>query len=203
MNISQFSYPQADAKEKYRALLASDLATPLNRTRKRVYYALSKGNKVIDMYTAIEQAGLNGLKEPRIAVCRADAEICYFHYSQFYQNGWKATGGGIFSMRDSRWRIDRSPNVEPVRLPEKTYPELVGDSLRHGEMLKTAVPQVPQEYMPRGALSNYYVLWEVDKWTREPPRDPFLLRRLSKNLFEVLAEWDLTDLEWAIARGAI
>ena len=199
MNITAFEIPKVEAKEKYKQLLDSDLKTPLNLTRKRVYYALSKGNKVIDIYTAMEQAGLNVLKEPRIAICRADAAICYFHPDLVWRGGSHVrTGGGIFSKENSTWRLTKR---EPIRLTAKTFPDMVGDT--QTSTLKTVVPQIPQEHMPKSALHNYYILWEVDKWVKEPPRDPFLLRRLSKNLFEILAEWDLTELEWSIARGAI
>ena len=40
--------------------------------------------------------------------------------------------------------------------------------------------------------------WEVDKWTEQPEpsyADPVLLRRINDQFFELLAQWDLTDLE--------
>jgi len=44
---------------------------------------------------------------------------------------------------------------------------------------------------------------EVEKWKPLPPKDPILLKRLTPNLFGVLATWDLTNLERAIIRGRI
>lgn len=45
--------------------------------------------------------------------------------------------------------------------------------------------------------------WEVEKWKPVPPRDPILVKRLTPNLFGVLATWNLTELERAIIRGRI
>ncbi len=58
-----------------------------------------------------------------------------------------------------------------------------------------------QRLLPKGSNENYYVLWEVDHWTREPPRDPYLLRRITDNMFVVIAAWNLTDLERAVIKG--
>jgi hypothetical protein len=197
LNIKTITLQQGEARQKYRQLLASNIETPLNRTRKRVYHSLSRGKKIIDVYTAIEQAGLNELKQPRIAICRADAERCYFYPSTRW-NGrdTELTFGGTFTQISTRWQNGRHNRKERVEIPDGSFPTLTD------KILSTSVPQIPQEHMPGAALKNYYILWEVEHWTEHVARDPLLLRRLSKNLFEVLAEWELTELEWAIARGA-
>lgn len=73
----------------------------------------------------------------------------------------------------------------------------------------TDVPMIPpevREKVGKTALVHrpeYYILWEVEKWETEkqkpvPPADPFLLQPLGDmptDLFAVVAEWDLTDLE--------
>lgn len=46
-------------------------------------------------------------------------------------------------------------------------------------------------------------LLNVEKWKPVPPRDPILVKRLTPNLFGVLATWDLTKLERAVIRGRI
>jgi hypothetical protein len=66
----------------------------------------------------------------------------------------------------------------------------------------TKVPIIPAELMPEGSLTNYYVLWEVKEWEELPePKDPYLLKRISENLFVVLGAWEITDLERAIIGG--
>lgn len=49
----------------------------------------------------------------------------------------------------------------------------------------------------------FFVLWEVQRWESVPPVDPLLLRRLTNNLFSVLAEWNLSPVEQAIIRGTL
>ena len=68
------------------------------------------------------------------------------------------------------------------------------------------VPMVPADVRPKGALSNFFVLWEVQAWASraqvmQPDRDPYLLKHLAGDLYAVVAEWELTDLERAIMTG--
>ncbi|KKL76663.1 hypothetical protein LCGC14_2042670 [marine sediment metagenome] len=56
--------------------------------------------------------------------------------------------------------------------------------------------------MPEGDLKNYYILWEVKLWEILPEvKDPFLLKRISQNMFVILGAWDITELERAIIEG--
>ena len=56
---------------------------------------------------------------------------------------------------------------------------------------------MPIHLRPKRGLANYHVLWEAE-WTPSPPRDPFLLRRIGKaDLWLVVAQWDLTEVERA------
>ena len=67
---------------------------------------------------------------------------------------------------------------------------------------KTGVPIIPAKFMPKGNLENYYILWEVKEWEEVPPaRDPLLLKRLTENMFVILAAWDVTPLEQSIIKG--
>jgi len=195
MQLATYNIPKEEARQQWQALLTSQNETPLNLARKRVYHAMSKEQRVLDIYTAMEQAGQNELLEPRIAICRADAKTCYFY-------PWQR-GAGTFSGESSPWNL-RNMKKEPVRFAAGTFKPFLASNATNGfSSLSTPVPQIPAEHVPKGALKNYYILWEVDNWTQQVTRDPLLLRRLSKNMFTILAEWNLSDLEWSIARGAI
>jgi hypothetical protein len=68
------------------------------------------------------------------------------------------------------------------------------------------IPMIPADVRPRDALENCYVLWEVEHWADRPiratpDRDPYLLKHLAGDLYAVIAEWDLTELERAIMQG--
>jgi hypothetical protein len=67
-------------------------------------------------------------------------------------------------------------------------------------MLSAPAPIIPAKYAHL-ITSGRYILWEVEKWTPEPPKDPLILRRITANLFAIEARWNLTKLERAIVRG--
>jgi hypothetical protein len=65
------------------------------------------------------------------------------------------------------------------------------------------VPSAQYQLLPpsikpsEASLKHYHILWEAE-WENAPPVDPYLLRRISANLFVVIASWDLTPLERAV-----
>ena len=69
--------------------------------------------------------------------------------------------------------------------------------------ISAPTPVIPAEIMPDGKLENYYILWEVEEWKPVPPKDPILLKRISPNLFAVIATWNLTKIEQAVMKGHI
>lgn len=66
------------------------------------------------------------------------------------------------------------------------------------------VPIVPPTVRKGHAdLSRYFTLWEVEQWADQriraaADRDPYLLQRLGGDLYAVVGEWDLTELERAV-----
>lgn len=123
--------------------------------------------------------------------------------------------GGIFYNNEKTTNQIKLPaNVlvkEWAKFTEEEYNKLPmwnRDWIKN-KLIKTKVPVVPAQFLPRGKLDNYYILWEVEDWENIPPRkdpipprkDPILLKRISNNLFAVLAVWKLTKLEQSIIRG--
>ena len=167
---------------------------------KQAYYHASKGRKIIDIYQAIQNSGLNKEGWPQLAICRADGTECCFRR--------RAKGAGIFHHEPlSGWD---NGNRNSVLLPESCFMDLpVSDHWdRAKDQRYATIPTIPAKYYPQGTLERYYILWEVEQWHEKsqipiPPIDPFLLKRLSPNLFVVLAEWDLTPLERAVIKGAV
>jgi len=162
----------------------------------QMYECLShmrRGRKLLDVFEAIKKAGLNEKQEPRLAIARADFKRVYFHKQD--------DGRGFYSDSVSTygWRKDKI-----VDLPENTFDDWMRDengySIKEPRRLETKVPIIPPQFLPRGKLSNYFVLWEVKDW-KAVPKDPILLKRLTNNLFAVLAVWNLTPLEQAIIKG--
>lgn len=194
---------QEEAKEeylKYREAI-KDRKEQQYEEIKKVYLALSKGHKVIDIFDAFKRTGVNKDGEPKLAICRADSKSTQFRKQEF--------GSGTFSKdNDSEWL------KESVVLPSGTFDDWTRRTDTQGnpstnswdiirQKIQTGVPIIPAHLLPNGQLENYYILWEVKDWqeTIPPKRDPFLLKRISTNLFSVLAEWDVTDIERAVLRG--
>jgi hypothetical protein len=138
----------------------------------RILRAIAKGKKVISVVKAIQKAGLNERHLPRLAVGRADAasiECVTYNEGACFRQG----------NRCSRWYID---------VP------MAGVSYRRAS---TATPRIPPQHRPpENKLSDYWLLWEAS-WTEIDP-DPYLLRRIGKDAWIVLAAWELTPVEIAV-----
>ena len=166
---------------------------------KEAYYHASKGRKIIDIYQAMQNAGVNKDGWPQLAICRADGKEGMFRR--------RAKGAGLFHHEHLR-RWDTGTRFS-VLLPEGCFMDLPVDEWnREKDQRYATIPTIPAKYYPKGKLEKYYILWEVEEWYEKsqipvPPIDPFLLKRLSPNLFVVLAEWDLTPLERAVIKGAV
>ena len=212
MEVEQLAIPKKKAEEEYEALKQVFKQHNTFRTQDQIYKDMQKvyghlqhGKKVIDIYEAFKRIGLNEDSDPKLAIVRADAKICW---------GWKFIEGSIrFSMKQiERWDKTRK-NDGDIRLPNGTFQWQPLDTakrmddwnIKH-QQIKTVVPIIPPQILideVRYLLPNYYILWEVEKWQPIPPKDPILLKQLTPNLFGVLATWNLTELERAIIRGRI
>lgn len=152
------------------------------------YRAASRGLPVIDLPRSVASAGFHDNSLPRMAVIRADATECFARWSG---------NDLIFADRDD-WAVNRGALVgqHSVRVP------VAGDEMPSRVARKTwtagrtMVPIVPPRHRPRpNRLRRCHILWEVESWTWVPPEDPALLRHIRGNLWAVLAQWDLTELE--------
>jgi hypothetical protein len=151
------------------------------------YRAAARGLPVISLQRTITAGGWHDNGFPRIAVIRAGAQECFAHWSG---------SDVIFADRDDR-NANRGAlvGVHSVRVP------IPGDdrpAWRPGswQAASTIVPLIPPRFRPRPRrLRHCHILWEVEEWTRVPPRDPALLRHIRGDLWAVLAVWDLSELE--------
>lgn len=151
------------------------------------YRAAARGLQVISLPRTVAAGGWHDNGMPRIAIVRADAAEVFarWHYTDL-----------VFADRDDL-NVNRGALVgkHSVRV---TVP---GDDLpprRHSrwQAATTIVPLIPPRHRPKPRrLRNCHILWEVESWTRVPPRDPALLRHIRGDLWAVLALWDLTELE--------
>lgn len=173
-------YESVLARERH----ATDTAIAL------AYRAAKAGRPIISLVDTIAAGGYHDNGFPRIAVCRADARECYVHYDT-----WRARqreqGAFIFADAPSRLNYGAAVGAHTVRV------------VSHGDVPRRTtwqahcrLPLIPPDMRPkRPRLSRFHVLWEVESWTPEPPRDPALIRHVQGDLWVVHGVWELTELE--------
>ena len=197
MNVPVIEMPVEEARTEWRRYVDALKGRVSAEERKmledfrRCYNQLKNGRKLVDVFKAIKKGGLNEHYEPRIAIAPADSEHIYFHRRE-------AETWGAFSTTNSTWRMRQHARV--VGLPEGTFTAKEGG---YSDTLEAPVPIIPALYRPSPITKEHFVLWEVEAWENVPPSDPWLLKRLTENLFVVLAGWDLTDLEKSVMAGRI
>ncbi len=158
----------------------------LYKDMKKVYYQLYRGKKVIDIHKVMKLTGTHPNGHPKIAIVRADQKKVY---CQLLPNG-----DAVFSSRE-KWQWERitKEDVRTVGLPPRQ------SAIR----LSAPVPIIPPKHMPDKMGDDYFILWEVDTWTMEPPVDPYLLRRITDSIFVIVAAWDLTEVERSIMKARL
>ncbi|HEY2596961.1 MAG TPA: hypothetical protein VGJ79_00620 [Candidatus Dormibacteraeota bacterium] len=163
-------------------------STPIDREVQRVYEAIAKKKIVVQALASIVKAGLGEDGLPKLAIVRADSEKCHLQL--------RGDGGARFS-KDG-WAPDRNRRTY-IDLPPGSFPA----SNRRFNHYEALTPLVPIHIRPQRALENYHILFEAE-WSRVVPKDPLLLRRLSKgDLWVVIGAWDLTDVERAVLAGRL
>lgn len=198
MNITTIEMPIAEAKQayaKYRTAVRKKYgslaaAREADAALVRAYRALAKGQQVLDVVAVMRELGLNSDGLPVVAIARADVKWCACRVLN--------NGSAVFREEDSGHWNDWSARKTQgdVGIPRGTFTG-IGTYSKEG---RSMVPEVPIHLHPEHGLGGYHILWEAT-WEPMPPGDPLLLKRLSGDLFAVLAQWDLTPIEQAILRG--
>jgi hypothetical protein len=157
------------------------------------YRYLAKGIKVLNIIDALRQGGVDRQKLPRLAICRANAEYCYFKRAHWNTDTHvlAATCDAIHAQHYTRQR---------VTMPASLFPTAASDHSLRTEA-QALVPIIPPQFRPADNLFNYHILWEAD-W-EVAPVDPVLLKHIAGPLYAILAQWDLTDLERAVIEGRL
>jgi len=215
MQVEQIVIPQEEAKKQVQLLREvfkrnhQLKGEPALKDMQRVYGHMQKhSGAVIDLWEAFKKIKLDEKGNPKIAICRADYKQCQIFKRR---NGSALFIGGVHG-----WEPRNAPRqiYGDIEIPQNTFnwtrPNMNEFIAYNNEIIektaKTIVPLIPPSILideVKHALKNYFILWEVEKWEPIPPRDPMLLKRLTPNLFAVLATWDLTELERALIRGRL
>ena len=203
--LSEATFPRVsrvEAKKKQRqyeeAARSKDADPSIYGQLAHVYKQLSMGRTVISLTKAMEVAGVRDNGLPVLAVGNADAKWVWFVWDAGmirddpYGCCWEHPGVAFVSDHaiNPGWNI-RNPKGEKrggtIRFLRTFFP------VRPEGNPRARVPVIPPEHRPKGRLWNYHILWEANWETA--PRDPVLLRRISREHFVVMAQWDLTEVE--------
>lgn len=151
----------------------------------RIYRQIARGRKVISIQSAMAAAGLDELGRPKLALCRADQREVRVNVRR--QNIIGSSGP---STRINFKGINQGGNgidiIVPIDPPQQPW-------------ARAALPRIPPQHRPAKNLDQYHILWEAE-WTALPD-DPYLLKRIGKDAWIVLAAWDLTDVELSVLRA--
>lgn len=168
------------------------------------YQALAEGKKLIHLDGAIRAGGYHTSGYPKLAVARAYRERVRFRWRNTEQLA-------SYDSRESTWSSPRRGN--PGTLIRRVYMQREPNVQRGGGYVSldgwAQVPLLPAEHRPlRGQLRDWFILWEVEQWFArdsqvEPDKDPMLLEHVAGQLYAVVAEWQLTELERAVMAGAL
>jgi hypothetical protein len=191
MDMSTLKMDRSEARElyeKYRA--ATYFGGPIDKEIARTYRLIGQGKVIIRALESIKAAGLDEEGLPKLAIIRADAAKCHL--------GLGRDGSARFANNDGTYWSRRLRNKWECRLPPGTFPPR-----QHSlDTREAIVPIVPAHLRPKADIANYHILWEAD-W-HMVPRDPLLLRRLSKgDLWLVVAAWELTEVERAALQARV
>jgi hypothetical protein len=180
MNVERIRVDRKKARDLYRKYKEHQhYSTPIDREIQRTYQLIAQGRVVIKALESIRLAGLGEDKLPRLAICRAD------HRKVELRMG--ADGGATFECPGRH----RGTRGQRISLPGGTF------TRRDWVQSEALVPLIPVHLRPKRGLENYHILWEAI-WSKAPPYDPYLLRRVGGDLWLVVAAWNLTEVERAV-----
>lgn len=170
-------------------------SAPIDHEIRRTYQLIAEGRVIIRALESVKAAGLltegDSVGFPKLALTRADAA------SVTCTMGWR--GSCTMTPDDARGRTRWRDGAQlawrtVMSWPDESFP--VNRNVRSSRAV-ALVPTPPLHLRPRRGLQNYHVLFEA-RWSKAPPDDPMLLRRIGKgDLWLVVAQWDLTPIEKA------
>lgn len=139
----------------------------------RAYRSIAHGGRILDLHATVEKGGAHDSGVPKLAVVRANAtrvDLQLMPGLMRFQSDKGHWKTRTLEMPNF-WR-GQSGNVwaEPPHIPPYLRPADPGE---------------------------YFLLWEAT-WRARPKGDPILLKHVGKNLYRVVAAWDLTPVEASI-----
>lgn len=199
MNTPTIEMPREVAREQLR-----QYRSQLHKRADAEYQAvaaglehLARGTRLLNLADCFKNVPLDHHYRPKLAIARADRQTVRFRRD--------TAGKGSFDTQGNRggrpWPKHGLKHGLRFELEIPRCPPLI-DYWKEpgGSSLVPMIPASVREAVGRIDLAKHFVLWEVT-WA-DIPRDPYLLKWTGAgDLYAILAEWDLTDLERAVMGG--
>lgn len=197
MDLKTISLDPKIAREKfleYRREVRSERGTAEDAEIMRGYRWLAQGKQLLSVTDALRSSGLDDAGRPKLAIARADKHWCY------YKRIADGTVAFAYSS-DVAWsRHVPNSGTYPSYLEFRAVfdRDIALHGWEHNFKRRAVVPVIPPTLRPGSELRNFHILWEPN-WEEAPPSpDPLLLKRVSHDLYAVLAVWDLTEVELSV-----
>lgn len=207
MNVPMIEVDKAEARVRLKALRANMHATADSEYKalEKFYVQAGQGRKVVDLDKAFIAAPIDAKGRPLLAVARAHAAECMMRWNK------QETEIQFFSyVKERSWtrpfrdylRVDMG-RLMPAQRNAEGRPTEDPWCIDGWALLPTVPPEVRAKFR---SLNGYHILWEVPQWAKRShmkvPRDPFLLRHVVGNLYAVMAEWEITEIERQVFEAA-
>lgn len=172
---------------KYREHL--HYSTPIDHEIMRAYQLIAQGRLIIKALESITTAGVGEDGLPKLAIARATAEKCFLRHA--------SPDGSCEMSCSGKWSRSNERFGNRFQFARGSFPAFKKWNA------EAILPPVPLHLRPARGLANYHVLWEA-QWTRTPPADPYLLRRIGiGDMWLVVAMWNLTPVERAALQARL
>jgi hypothetical protein len=168
------------------------------------YKAISEGASLIDIEATMRETPLHENGLPKLAIVRADFKEVFLKLH--YDGSGVMAGSQAFA---TGYRVKTKAGTARIEFPPATFPTTnpaTGERWGYGHYSdphRAPVPLIPPQFRPADAYANYHILWEVDEWKRVAPKDPLLLRCVTGQIYAIVAQWNLTELERLIMDASL
>lgn len=214
LTMTEITVDQAEARakvEEYRAAVRERRSQEDARIA-RAFAVAARGKRILLLTDTLRAGGVDEKGRPRLAVCRADATRCELTIRRdqvLYRDARDTT---LPSYRLTAPVGERHVAVAwPAAAETARELQAAPSQWDWRARWEAMVPVTPPSLRPsrrhrlHGAapdpLASCHVLWEAEWHPTRAPRDPALLRHIEGDLWEVIATWDLTELERAVITG--
>lgn len=204
MNVETIEMDPAEARAasaEYAAILRRGFDAEYAAVRDGLD-ALGRGEKVIAAGAAIAAAPRDDAGRPLLAIARADRKEVRFRWRSSDRAAGFSTAHPNAPVATDTLDLTVDMGAAHGRRDGHGY----GTTIQGFALVPLVPPAGLRVIGGRSQLCRAFVLWEVEQWadsrrTAKPDRDPYLLRHLGGDLYSVLYEWDLTELERAVMYG--